>query len=186
MHRLLEAGRVAFEQHGFHGARVDDVVTEAETSHGTFYLYFSNKEDLFKALARDAMHDMGAVARAFPAIAPDSGGRLALRGWIRRFCDTYRGHSTVIRLLGEPEVVGEDMWGDNLRGMRQLSDALADGMRKGGAADHEAELTALACLVMIERINHLAGSGVRLPEGDLVDRLTDITFSAFFPARSAG
>jgi hypothetical protein len=28
----------------------------------TFYLYFSNKEDLFKALLKDALHDMEIVA----------------------------------------------------------------------------------------------------------------------------
>jgi AcrR family transcriptional regulator len=37
---------------------VDDVVRRAQTSHGTFYLYFSNKEDLFKALLRDALHPL--------------------------------------------------------------------------------------------------------------------------------
>src|SRR5579862_4199122 len=51
--RLLEAGMVEFEDRGFHGVRVDDVVRRAGISHGTFYLYFSNKEDLFKALLKD-------------------------------------------------------------------------------------------------------------------------------------
>src|SRR5580693_6848803 len=56
--KLLEAGMVEFELRGFHGVRVDDVVRRAGISHGTFYLYFSNKEDLFKALLKDALHDM--------------------------------------------------------------------------------------------------------------------------------
>src|ERR1051326_6136401 len=50
--RLLEAGMVEFESRGFHGVRVDDVVRRAGISHGTFYLYFSKKEDLFKALLK--------------------------------------------------------------------------------------------------------------------------------------
>ena len=45
--RLLEAGMIEFENRGFHGVRVDDVVRRAGISHGTFYLYVSNKEDLF-------------------------------------------------------------------------------------------------------------------------------------------
>src|SRR5215471_21323596 len=56
--KLLEAGTIEFEERGFSGVRVDDVVRRAGISHGTFYLYFSNKEDLFKALLRDALHDM--------------------------------------------------------------------------------------------------------------------------------
>jgi AcrR family transcriptional regulator len=183
MRRLLEAGRAAFEQRGFHGARVDDVVSLAETSHGTFYLYFSNKEDLFRALARDAMHDIETVAAEFPAVGPDRGGRVALHGWVRRLCETYRAHAPVIRILGQAEVVGEEVWSENIRGLRRLSDAIAEGMRDGGAAHHDADLTALACLVMIEQVNHLAAAGVLMPPGDLVDRLTDITFSAFFASR---
>ena len=50
--RLLEAGTAVFAERGFHAARVDDVVKTACTSHGTFYLYFSSKEDVFDALVR--------------------------------------------------------------------------------------------------------------------------------------
>ena len=46
MRRLLDAGMRVFAERGFHAARVDDIVRAARTSHGTFYLYFANKEDL--------------------------------------------------------------------------------------------------------------------------------------------
>ena len=42
-----------FADRGFHAARVDDIVRSARTSHGTFYLYFTNKEDLLRALATE-------------------------------------------------------------------------------------------------------------------------------------
>src|SRR5207249_1763842 len=45
--RLLDAGRHVLSERGYLAARVDDVVRVAEMSHGTFYLYFANKEDLF-------------------------------------------------------------------------------------------------------------------------------------------
>ncbi|MGH3211976.1 MAG: TetR/AcrR family transcriptional regulator, partial [Trebonia sp.] len=41
--KLLEAGMTEFEERGFNGVRVDDVVKRAGISHGTFYLYFANK-----------------------------------------------------------------------------------------------------------------------------------------------
>src|SRR5258708_36020218 len=53
---LLEAGLAEFDERGFQAVRVDDIVRRAQISHGTFYLYFSNKEDPFKALLRDALH----------------------------------------------------------------------------------------------------------------------------------
>src|SRR6201998_1883567 len=73
--RLLEAGMIEFENRGFHGVRVDAVVRRAGVSHGTFYLYFSNKEDLFKALLRDALHEMKMITDEFPVVTPNEAGR---------------------------------------------------------------------------------------------------------------
>src|SRR3954466_12962973 len=104
MRKLLDAGRVVFEQRGYHAARVDDVVRMAKTSHGTFYLYFSNKEDLFKALAEDAMAQMAGLGEELGQITPDAAGRDAMRTWIARFFDVYSQHSTVIRAWTEGEI----------------------------------------------------------------------------------
>ena len=79
MRKLLEAGMIEFEERGFDGVRVDDVVKRAGISHGTFYLYFANKEDLFKALLRDALHDMEIVAGDFPVVTSDGTGLRLLR-----------------------------------------------------------------------------------------------------------
>ena len=55
MRKLLDAAMIAFDQQEFSTAtRVNDVVELAKTSHGTFYLYFSNKEDLLRALVTEA------------------------------------------------------------------------------------------------------------------------------------
>ena len=66
MRQLLDAGGEVFATKGYYAARVDDIVKLAETSHGTFYLYFANKEELFRALAAevsDEMHDARRNAR---------------------------------------------------------------------------------------------------------------------------
>jgi AcrR family transcriptional regulator len=102
--RLLEAGMIEFEERGFQGVRVDDVVRRAGISHGTFYLYFSNKEDLFKALLRDALHDMETVAGDFPVVTRDEAGKTVLRRWVRKFFDVYAEHATVLRILSSAEV----------------------------------------------------------------------------------
>src|SRR5689334_7924746 len=68
VHNLLEAGLAEFDEKGFQAVRVDDIVRRAQISHGTFYLYFSNKEDLFKALLKDAVDDMAVVSDAFPVV----------------------------------------------------------------------------------------------------------------------
>ena len=68
MQRLLDAGVEVFAARGYHAARVDDIVKVAQTSHGTFYLYFANKEELFRALAENVATEMRALADALPPI----------------------------------------------------------------------------------------------------------------------
>src|SRR3954462_11474318 len=72
--RLLDAGETVLASKGYHATRVDDVVKVAQTSHGTFYLYFANKEELFRALAAEVAEEMQALAEALePLAAGDTG-----------------------------------------------------------------------------------------------------------------
>src|SRR5689334_18286323 len=89
MRKLLDAGAQVFAQRGYHAARVDDIVKLADTSHGTFYLYFSNKEDLFRALAHDVAEQMMRLAEDLPEIARDESGYRELRAWLERFSELY-------------------------------------------------------------------------------------------------
>src|SRR6266571_346589 len=115
LQNLLEAGLAEFDERGFQAVRVDDIVRRAQISHGTFYLYFSNKEDLFKALLRDALHDMGLVTDEFPVVTRNAAGRAVLQRWVHEFCETYAAHAAVIRTLSQAEIVGEEVRGDRAR-----------------------------------------------------------------------
>jgi AcrR family transcriptional regulator len=181
MRKLLDAAMVVFARRGYHAARVDDIVKVARTSHGTFYLYFSNKDDLFKTLLRDALHDMAVVTDAFPVVTRNDAGRTALQRWVGEFCETYSSHAAVIRTLSQAEIVGEEVWGDGLQLLFRLAEAMAQGMTAAtGAAEH-AELTAVACLMMLERVNYLMSVEVMLPRGEMIERITAIMFAAFGP-----
>jgi AcrR family transcriptional regulator len=186
--RLLEAGLAEFDEQGFQAVRVDDVVRRAKISHGTFYLYFANKDDLFKALLRDALDDMDTITSAFPLVTRDEAGRIGLRHWVNSFCETYGAHAAVIRTLSQADAVGEEVWGDGLQMLFKLAEAMTKGMTESshsqspggqaGLAAH-AELTAVACLMMLERVNYLLSEEIRLPREEMVDRLTAIIFAAF-------
>ncbi len=184
--RLLEAGMIEFEERGFHGVRVDDVVRRAGISHGTFYLYFSNKEDLFKALLLDALRDMETVAGDFPIVTRDETGKTVLRHWVRKFFDVYAAHATVIRILSQADLVPEEVYGDGLQMLFSISEAMTTGMtaatRSTGQLPEHAELTAVACLMMLERVNYLLSAEVKLPVDEMANRIADIMFAAFAPA----
>jgi AcrR family transcriptional regulator len=188
--KLLEAGLAEFDEKGFQSVRVDDVVRRARTSHGTFYLYFSNKDDLFKALLRDALHDMEVITGDFPVVTRNEAGREALRTWVGSFCDTYAAHATVLRVLSQADIVGEDVWGDGLQLLFRLAEAITTGMTaaarsaaadggEAGTVTPHAELTAVACLMMLERINYLLSVEVRLPRDEMIERVSAIMYAAF-------
>jgi AcrR family transcriptional regulator len=184
--RLLDAGLAEFDERGFQAVRVDDIVRRAKASHGTFYLYFSNKDDFFRTLLLDALHDMETITDDFPVVTSNEVGRTALRKWIQSFSDTYLAHAAVIRILSQADIVGEEVYGDGLRLLFRLSEAIAQGMTAAaisrGTKHEHAELTALACLMMLERINYLLSVEVRLPREEMIDRLSVIIYAAFHEA----
>src|SRR6478609_3576286 len=70
MRRLSDAGMRVFAERGYHQSRVDDIVRAARTSHGTFYLYFANKEDLLRALAIDCADDLAKLSDTLGPVGP--------------------------------------------------------------------------------------------------------------------
>jgi AcrR family transcriptional regulator len=83
---LMQAGRAVFVQRGYHGTRVDDVVAAAGVSHGAFYRYFENKDQLARILTARAIRTVSLAFLEVPDLAVNDGaaGRAALRRWLRR------------------------------------------------------------------------------------------------------
>jgi len=52
---ILDAALDCFAEHGFAATRLDDVAHRAGVTKGTLYLYFPNKEELFKAVVAQAL-----------------------------------------------------------------------------------------------------------------------------------
>ena len=51
--RLLEHGAKLFVENGFEGTSIEQVIASVGIARGTFYLYFSDKEELFTAIVDD-------------------------------------------------------------------------------------------------------------------------------------
>ena len=63
------------------------MVRIAGVSHGTFYLYFANKEELIRALAERCADEADELAAALPPISADAEGRDVLRAWLADYLD---------------------------------------------------------------------------------------------------
>ena len=186
MRKLLDAAMVVFDKRGFHAARVDDIVKVAKTSHGTFYLYFANKEDLFRALVADVAEEMTTLADSLGAVGPDEHGFRELRSWLGRFCDLYGHYGPVIRAWAEADVDDSD-WG---RMGTETTRAFTAGLAQRIAAANRAvdpEIAAVAFVAMIERFNYYNLSrGLRYERDAMLDTLATIVHTGLFAgARNA-
>jgi AcrR family transcriptional regulator len=84
---LLATGCDVFLERGYHNTRVDDLVAAAGVSHGAFYKYFRNKDQLARTLTTRAVRSVAAALTEIPDIAADAGptGQGVLRRWLRRY-----------------------------------------------------------------------------------------------------
>ena len=64
---ILSAALASFADRGFAATRLDDVAARAGVTKGTLYLYFRNKEELFKAVVRQEL--VTAIERAEAMVA---------------------------------------------------------------------------------------------------------------------
>ena len=127
MRKLLDAAMVVFARRGYHAARVDDIVKVARTSHGTFYLYFSNKEDLLRALVGEAGEVVASLDDALGPVGPDAAGWQELRSWMERFSEAWQRYAPVLRAWTDL------VMSDTELGAQAHAAAERRGARPGGA-----------------------------------------------------
>ena len=97
---LLSAALGIFTERGYAGTRLDDVAERAGVSKGTLYLYFANKEDLFKAVVRQGLvsplEEVRGLIDQFEGATADL-VRMVVRGWWERIGST--GHAGIPKLM---------------------------------------------------------------------------------------
>lgn len=184
--KLLDAGIEVFGTKGYHPSRVDDIVKVAKTSHGTFYLYFANKEDLFSALALDVADEMHDLVDSLGTLTADAEGYDTLRQWLADFADIHEHYAPVIKAWTEAEIDGSEFGrlGTNVLG--DFAATLARRIADSPDVDAEPEIGALALVAMIERFNYYVIAGQVGGDADTrLDTLTAIVFAALFGAQIA-
>jgi AcrR family transcriptional regulator len=181
MRKLLDGGIDVFAARGYHAARVDDIVKAAHTSHGTFYLYFANKEDLFQALVADVAEQMAGLAGSLGPVTADAAGRAELRRWLERFTDLYAHYGPILRTWTEAEMdasemgrVGTDLLGD-------LAVALGAALPAGALGDIDPTIATVALVAMVERFNYYVLSDqVDARSDEMLDTLAAVTHDGLF------
>ncbi len=189
MRRLLDAAMICFDERGYYDTRVNDVVKIAKTSHGTFYLYFSNKEDLLRALVAEAGTAAQHVADALNR-PPTSGGQPQwedVRGWVTLYSDLWMRHAALFRAWTDLARIDPGLTSTLREIFTVMSDALARQITSEDA-DHriDPQAAAVGVLAMLDRFHDVRGF-VRQPVDDVaLDTLTTMVYRALFDASRWG
>ena len=96
--QILDAALQVFGERGLAGARLDDIARRAGVSKGTIYLYFPNKEELFREVVRAIVVDR---LRQAAAQAGEGDPVDALKRYLRAHWDFVRSpeFQTIFRLV---------------------------------------------------------------------------------------
>jgi AcrR family transcriptional regulator len=147
---LLDAGAKVLPSRGYHDARVDDIVVTAGVSHGSFYRYFTDKDDFFRALAQEAGGQMVEQLGRFPA----DGEPGPLREWLEEWFDSYRSNGGVITVWQEMQKAGSEL----MEFSQQVAGSIVGGLvtMLEGRGFGDALVDALILLALIERLPYRA------------------------------
>jgi AcrR family transcriptional regulator len=183
--RMLNAAREVFETRGFRSASVGAITKAADTAHGTFYLYFANKEDAFVQVIESVGLEFERVQRSAVTLRR----RAAIEATLRGFVDLFMAHRGLWRALLEGMLQSdavERVWIEVRTG---LVDGFARGLereqRAGAVRDFDAAQAAEALTSMAEwhAFTHLM-VGDAVADSEATDRvvavLTDLWFNAVY------
>jgi len=176
--KLLQAGKQVLAERGYHAARVDDVVSVAQVSHGSFYLYFPNKEALVLELAQECARELGAMTEALGEISADASGREALRAWLTEFLALYRSYGVVVRAWVENQFNNAELTQLGLDSFASIAEALMERMSRSHPED--GALRVVALVSMMERFTSLIVNQDLGPDDLVLDTAATVIHRGFF------
>ena len=190
---LLASAIELFVERGFASTRLEDVARRAGVSKGTLYLYYANKEDLFKAVVRESILPMIGDAEASVAEFEGHSAELlrhVILSWWRRIGATKAsGISKLILAEADnfPELARFYQQEVMTRGIGMISNMLERGIRRGEFRAIDVPQTAqvlIAPLMMLSTWKHTIAPCERCdlqPEAFL-EAFLDITLHGLVPA----
>jgi AcrR family transcriptional regulator len=183
MRKLLDAAMVAFDRRGYHATRVNDIVDIAKTSHGTFYLYFSNKEDLLRALVTEAAGESQTLYDALRALPADGGAPRwdDVHGWVKAYSELWTRYAPLFRTWTDLATIDPEL----VDVIRHTFTAMSGALTRQIGPDSSGHLidpdaAGMATLAMLDRFHYLR-EFVGQPIDDVaLETMTTMVYRALF------
>src|SRR3954471_6415922 len=104
---IVQAARTVFERDGYRNARLTDITAEAGSATGSFYTYFTNKEEVFAAVLAEVQEEM---LHPHVRAMTDSDDPVALiEAANRAYLLAYQRNAGLMRVLAAVALIDEDI-----------------------------------------------------------------------------
>lgn len=166
--QLLDAAERVILRKGLTSATVSDVTTEAGVAKGTFYLYFSTKDDVVRALqARMYEFLLQRIAEAY-ASATDGDWWTQVDQVLEAIVDFDVEHGDWHRLVMQSTTAPADMRRHEQQIIGALTAAISKGVEEGAFAADDPEMFAVMLFHAGQGVSHHA---IMSDEGPSRERL---------------
>jgi AcrR family transcriptional regulator len=183
MRKLLDAAMIAFDRRGYHATRVNDIVEIAKTSHGTFYLYFSNKEDLLRALVAEAATESQSLYDTLNALPAEGGAPQwdDVHGWVRAYSELWNRYAPLFRVWTDLATVDPEL----IDVIRNTFTAMSGALTKQIGPDSSGHIldpdaAGMATLAMLDRFHYLREFVGQPIDAIALETMTTMVYRALF------
>jgi AcrR family transcriptional regulator len=155
---LVQAAREVFERDGFLAARITDITEHAGVAAGSFYTYFTSKEDAFAAVMAEVQEEM--LHPKLREITDGDDPLKVIEAANRAYLAAYRRNAKLMALMEQVIHIDEGLRRVRLRRTRAFEDRNAAAVRalqQKGLADPalDPRLAARAVSSMVSRVAYL-------------------------------
>ena len=172
---LKAAALRVIARQGYLAAKITDITTEAGKAAGSFYRYFTDKDDLLRSIADDFATALRAAVTAHAGREHGMDTEHDVAVHVQSYWDTYREHLPAMTGIFEASLVSAEFsaqW-ERLRA-RHVAIWVAHLADAWHAAPREIEHTALAIVCLLERFCQVTLPTLAVDDDgrDAVDQLT--------------
>ncbi|MCW2652783.1 MAG: hypothetical protein QOE41_1565 [Mycobacterium sp.] len=172
---LADAGAAQFRAKGYRRTSVDDIVEAAAVARGTFYKYFSDKQDLLTAVGAEIYEAGKAFAQRITHVDPLD-DEPALRQWLATYITFYDRYSGCIDAWVEGTTDDDTVIGIGENGQVLMDLGAAQMLiRRPGPYPFDPIVSALILRALVTRVRQ---ASLDLPEPITDDEVVDLLMSA--------
>jgi len=159
LRRILDAAEEVFAEKGYDRTTAADIISRAGIGHGTFWLYFRNKDELLRYMLQDMLREF----EAFDWYSEDDLEGLSvrslaeveeiIRGVMGVFARYSNMHPLIVRASLESEDFREALEEFNQPFVHIVERKLQEHLQKGMCRDLDPAVTAQIIVTMLEYAN---------------------------------